>query len=416
MDPVIAANNESGLLQGLYNADKNSEAGPVDYFFYYNSKNCPNMSRDVLEISNEVPITANFGNKEVIFTIPKYGLITHMYLQTTVTKSAANDSALDSTMIGTRLYSSIVLRSQGNIICTQTPLSCLAKIWDAPLEQSIVLSKCTQPSLTLNGATSPVIGTPILMPYFEINQHQMRLDAMGYEPLQIRAIINPSITGMGLAGELTAFTPKLFVFYRKLEYNAYQAYRANNFGPQANLNLEMLVWDTLTESTAVTNGTNETTHLIKCKNVAFKTNVCCVDAIAGKDAFLDETTKITATTLGVSGQDIYKSLPPNVIEYDEAQYEKHKVISAWSTIDSTAANTVTTLANVYRFFTFNHAIENNYVNQMGAISFTNTANPYVTITHTDPGNATTRLYVQHFVWKILQISPADGRLIIGNAI
>lgn len=417
MDPVIAANNESGLLQGLYNADKNSDAGPVDYFMYYNSKNAPNMSKTVVAVDPNSTVSANFGGKQLTFRIPKYGLITGLVLRTSITKGATDDSALDSTMIGSRLYSNIQMRTQNNIFFEQTPLACLGKIWDSEPAESVVLSKICQPSVTLagNGATA-IVHTPIMAPYTEKDQHQMRLDALGYEPIEVNCTINAPIAGMGFTDELTAFSAQLWVFYRHLEYNAYQAYRVNNFGPEANVNLMMLVYDTYVDSTPMVTGTTTTTLNIKCPNVAFLTNVAAIDAIAGADAWLDSTTQISSVTFGLSGRNAYQSVPPQVIEYDESLYGKHKLITGFAALTSTTANSITSLANARRFLTLEHNIERNYVNQMGGISLVNTSNPYITVAHTNPGNSTTTLYGQHFIWRILQISPADGRLIIGNAI
>lgn len=414
-DVIISSNNESGLLQSLYKITQQ------DPFSYYQELNYPNMSKSIIQVSPQSIITAPFSNKNITFKLPRYGLLEAAYIRTTVTVGAASSAAnLDNTMPGTRIYNNIALRTNNQDIFTQYPSSCLARMLDVDPKKATIYGQLTHFNVTMAGTAVGTVYTPIFFPCFEAKH--MYLDLSFVEQLELNCQVNNTLsTTTGSIGfitdEPTAFTSTLFLVFRNLEYNALEAYQASNFG-NGQSNLNMLVYDNYLENNLALSATTSFTLDLKCPNVAYATHYYILDsANAGFDISSGATADITSSTLKVSGRNIYENIPYEVLKFDASRLGKHYM----KTTDSIGTNNNTTQPDGILNYSKKHVslyygTDIDRLNQVGGISFGNTNGPQIVINLKENAVATGRLICHHEFWKILSISPSDGRILVSSSL
>lgn len=222
---------------------------------------------------------------------------------------------------------------------------------------------------------------------------------------------------MGLgAVAATVFSCRLFLTYRNLEVNALESYRANNFTAGGNLN--MLVWDTYTESMRVTAADPTQTVNLKVPNVVFASHIYYRDKTATNTgaAFLESGLAgvvLNTVSLTLQGRKIYENIPAKVLEYDAARYKKTSLVLG---VEAANVITVGVDSNAKGNCSLYYGIDQSYTSQMGAISFGNVSDASISLTASDDFVENTTITVVHFIWKLLSISSNDGRLVIGNSI
>jgi len=148
-DIIVNANNESGLLQALYKAHVD------DFYSYYNAHNMCNSSKNIIEVDFQ---------------------------------AAATNAAYNSTRLGARLFSEINLRTHNNIICTLNEESLLTRLKDVDVSSALLLNKISRNDAAYT--TTSKVCVPVLMPYFELFNHQMHLDLGFCEQLELDAVVN----------------------------------------------------------------------------------------------------------------------------------------------------------------------------------------------------------------------------------
>jgi hypothetical protein len=401
-DYILAANSESALLNSL------EKAQLTDAYSYRIDANFPNGSKNIVAVSPNIAPSSTYPGKSVTFRIPRYGLISRMVVETTLTV-VGDCSGANNTRLGSRLFSTIDLRTHNNTICTNTPEYIQGRLDALAADQSPVLNMLTNPSVSLTSATTPArIYTPFFMPFSE--KTSMYLDASFVEQLELNCVIN-SLTETGLL-DMTAMSFVLYVVYRNLSNEAHRAYQSINFGDMGNpRKLNMLTYNTYAEnpiSVVTSASTASQTVDIKCPHPVASTHFGFVST--GTNYGFDLA--INSFSLTFSGRKIFDTIPMGVLKYDESFFGKSSLKVTGGTGGVPTYETISTAKSCGSIY-YGESSDRTFNSH--SLSLSNTSAPQLVVNYTAQVSAARQLRVWHEYWQITSIDPADGRIIVGNS-
>lgn len=391
MDIVIAANKESPLLQSL-------ESNLKSDLSYKITKNYPNLSRNVLKVSPNIQNSGAPASKELIFNLPRFGILEYLVLESTIDCSTNLASVVDNLDAGDRVFSLIELRSHNRVITSNDDAYIKCRKDMATVDKNHYYSYIMNSATSFSSASITVY-TPVFFPFFESIYNN--LDLTFVEQLQLRCIVN---TAAGFGGTLTAGTFYLWMGYWNLEGEAHSTLKAQNFKPERPLT--MLGYDVYTERYNITTGTTSTTCNINCNNCVFNTHIYAVDDT-------DSTVyPLTTLTLKLSGRTTLDTVPQKLAIWDKAHQEgAGGDFLVQGGITTLGGNAYWKSALTFRPITINWGMDSgNRTFNSGAVSLANVNNPQLVLGHADPSATDKDVVVCHEYWTLLSINSSDGRI------
>lgn len=394
-DMIVNSNKESALFQSV------AKRLTSDLYSYHLYENAPNSSKSVVTISPQTAPSGTIAGATILFRIPKYGLIERMLLESTLTSSGNETTATRFTDLGYRVFSDVRLQAHGKVICSADEHYITARCMTTHKERAEAFVQVANYVDTAFSSSAVQVFTPV--PFFFQNAKHMALDSTFVEDLELQCTVN-SLTGMGVSA-LTVGVFKLHIYYRALSNEADAAYKSANFPMSEPLN--MLINDSYTERQTLTNGATSTTITLKCPNLVSALHFFMTDTT---NIGLDMTSVVSAITLKASGRDILTSLPAQALWFDGGF---HNV--GGSGRSAVGVHTVPSGAGkVLSIYFGEHGDDRTW--NSGAAAFSNLNNVQLTLSHVDAANTTTQLVVVSEYWKILSVSPSDGRIDVGYSL
>ena len=416
MDVITAANKESALLTSL-------ESNQVsDIYTYRLLANLPNGSRNIWSVSPNIPPSGSPHSKDVVFKLPRYGLLQRAVIKTDMVTGAAGVTAwagVDDKNIGERIFSDISLRAHSKVITSSSPQHIRCRIDNAPTEMSHTYAMLTQQfgatGTRSMGETASTITTytPIILPFFEKTSNYLDLEFV--DQLELACVVNTA-AGMGLpiAGSaLSSATFTLYLFFRNLSNEARRAYEAKNFSPERPLN--MLIYDEYVEqfTLPISATTQNLTMTLNVPHCVFATHFYVAQGVTGTTAAGADwgpAIQINNYSVSFTGRTILNSIPYEVQQYDGASYGVcGDKVTVGGTITKRNRFSQPSPVSIY------WAESNDRTYNSHAVAMSNINNPQLTINcaaNDYPGV----VYVVHEFWKLMTISPDDGRIDVGMSL
>lgn len=395
MDIITSANKGSSLLNSLA---KTVQTDP--YSARYLS-NYPNASLTCVAVNPQTNPSASAVSQDITFRLPQYGILTGAVLRSTLTTGGDN-SAIDNTNLGERLYSNVSLRSSNKVIVQQVPESCEVRGKTGNFEQNVRHNKLTNSASTWNGlipATATIsVNTPFYSTLFDKSSNYLDLSFL--EPLELVATVN-TLAGMGAGQAITASSFTLYCFFLALDSDEHKALIAKNYPPSKPLVL--LISDVAVESVAMAN-TSTSTSLNLRGNHAISSFHCLAQSATNVGTDL----AISDLTLSVSGRNIISQLPSDIIEYRNSNFGN-------ANLNLTRSSGAITFNDALKPTSWYFSMVPDRTFNSGSLSLANVNAPTVTVTHADPG-ANRTLKVMYEYWKFITIDPSSGRIDIGVSI
>ncbi len=398
-DIIIQANKNSVILSSL---DKNHRSD----LSYKHGKNYPMLSKQMIELQPNIAISGAPAGKELLFTLPRYGLLTGLTVRSAIT-TGATDTHDALVPIGLTLFESIELRSHNKVICSNSDAYLRARVDQLPFEQSWAWKRRVLGlvSATENiratptwGAATAVTYTPFFCAFFE--EPKMYLDLAFVEQLQLRCVCNTAAR-TGLDAAISAQTSTLWMTYYNMESSALAELRAKNFKPEMPLN--MVTYDTYTETGTLVDNATSTTIRLNVNNAVFASHVFLRNNAASGDAAL---ASITQYTVNMGGRTLYNGVPTLM---GQLEGDKFSVGVNYSTVNAVSLVDVKPIS-IYWGLEPGERTWNS-----GAVSFNNVNTPQIVISHSDPGTVID-YYVVHEYFTITTINPSDGSVIVSSSI
>lgn len=416
MDVITAANKESALLTSL-------ESNQVsDIYTYRLLANLPNASRNIWSVSPNIPPSGAPHSKDVTFKLPRYGLLQRAVIRTEMVTPAAGATSwveVDDKNIGERIFSDISLRAHSKVITTSGPEHIRCRVDNMSSEMSHTYSLLTQTfkpsavgSMSETAATITTY-TPVILPFFEKTSNYLDLEFI--DQLELSCTVNTAAE-MGLfqtpAASLQSATFTLFLFFRNLSNEARRAYEAKNFSPERPLN--MLIYDQYVEQTTVPSGATSVTATLNVPHCVFATHFFIAkgnSATGYSGVNMGPSVRINNYSVSFTGRTILNSIPEEVMKYDGAAYNitGDKVTRAGAITKNTKLSATPSPVSLY------WSESNDRTYNSHAVAMSNINNPQLTVSCAAPSENAV-LYVVHEYWKLLSISPDDGRLDIGMSL
>jgi len=407
MDIVIEANKESVILTSLNKSMRTDLS-------YKITKNYPNVSKQVIEVSaSPAGSISTPAGKEILFTLPRYGLMTGFVFENQLTTAGSNTSLIvsgtDGTVcpnVGLNIFETIELRSHNRVICSNGDAYLRVRSNACKLNEGLNI-KHKSKAFSTDGVslasawvdTQIYTYTPFFCSFFEDQRNYLDLNFL--EQLQVRCVYN-STARMGLNDALTAATTTLWMSYYNMQSDHLAELRARNFSPEKQL--VMLGYDTYVE-TGTLAATTSTTIDLKCNNAVFATHIFVRNNAAGGEAL---PFSIKDVTVKLGGKTIYDAVPAHVMNWENQMKGGGGLLAlegvAASTYDKITIPTQPPPISIYWGLDSNERKYNS-----GAIAFHNVNNPQIILTHATASTAYD-YYVVHEFWQLVSINPADGRL------
>lgn len=422
MDVITAANKESALLTSL-------ESNQVsDIYTYRLLANLPNASRNIWSVSPNIPPSGSPHSKDVTFKLPRYGLLQRAVIRTDMVTPVAGVTAwagVDDRNIGERIFSDISLRAHSKVITTSGPQHIRCRVDNMSSEMAHTYSLLTQTfgstgARSMGEAASTITTyTPVILPFFEKTSNYLDLEFI--DQLELSCTVNTaSEMGLAISGSaLSSATFTLYLFFRNLSNEARRAYEAKNFSPERPLN--MLIYDQYVERVAVPVGADgqSVTATMNVPHCVFATHFYISQGLDGATAAGVEwgpSIPIKSYSVSFTGRTILNSIPEEVMKYDGAAYNitGDKVTRAGAITKNTRFSTTGGIGAPSPISLY-WSESNDRTYNSHAVAMSNINNPQLTVTC----GATTAagvLYIVHEYWKLLSISPDDGRLDVGMSL
>lgn len=382
MDPFITPTKASDLHNELHNKGR-----PQNIFNYKGFQNIPHgrVEHRIIKPS-VVPTSASPHSMDVVFKIPRVGMLMNAFIKTNATTTGNNSNVEEQ--IGERLYSLINLRTERgpNLLATQTPEYCRIRVEKAYSDAKLAFNDLTSPSATWSNSAVDIC-TPLFFWNFE--HPELWLPTFFVENLELYALVNTS-AGMGLDAAISAFTTELHCFFYVLDEELENSY-ISRFKEETKL----LAYDIRWTSQAIANGATSTSIHSLSKDVVFASHMLIKDS--------------TNQSLG------------NVTSY-KLYLDTHKVCdlaereSVYLLYWKEALHpTVTTDTLVYSLGngSLSHwfSLSRNRYYESGSVSFDKIQNVRFDATHADPGDGNSVLHLIDEYWKVVKITPT-GSIVI----
>lgn len=408
MDVIIEASKESVLLSSL-------SKSLVSDLSYRIPKNYPLLSVQLLSITGNPSgaITTPAG-KEVLFNLPKYGMLQGLEIETALVSSGTNGTMITGGSsgqhcpdVGLNVFSLLELRSNNRVIASNSDAYLKVRTYAdkfGPGVGTIYRAKAfsatdkTTLATVFTTADTVVTYTPFRCAFFEDPRNFLDLNFC--EPLQLRCVYN-STNNMGLTAALTSAQSTLWMKYYNMEAQAQADLRARNFSPQRPLT--MLTYDTYVETGTLADDATSTTINLKCNNTVFATHIF----LKKNDGSAAAPLLCKDVTVKLGGKTHFNVVPTHVMNVEKDHYGGAGVVELYGN-STTGYPTLTT--RVIHPITIYWGLEPNERRyNSGAVALNNLNNPQVIISHADPGT-THDYYVVHEYWTLTSINPADGRI------
>lgn len=412
-DIIIDANKESVILTSLAKSLRSDLS-------YKITKNYPNVSKQLIEVqANPTGSISTPAGKEILFTLPRYGIMSNFVLESKLVTAGSNTSTIvsgtDGTLcpdIGLNIFEAIELRSHNRIICSNSDAYLRVRANSSKLNQGLNV-KHKAKAFSTDGVTlaSVWVDTTIhtYTPFYCSFTEDVRnyLDLNFIEQLQVRCVYN-SAARMGLNDALSAATTTLWMSYYNLESDHLKELRTRNFSPEKPL--VMLSYDTYVETGALASATSTTIDL-KCNNAVFATHIFFRNNAAGGEAL---PLVIKEVTVKLGGKTLYDTVPAHVMNWENDMHGGGGLLAlegvAASTYNKVTVPTLPGPISIYWGLEPNERTFNS-----GAVSLHNINNPQVILTH-PTASTSYDYYIVHEFWTLTSVNSADGRIEVSASI
>jgi len=382
-DIVIQGNTESPLQSTLNSALKSSMA-------YSISKNYPNLATHVIKISPNIQSSGDPVGKNLTFCIPKYGYIDGMVIESVLT--GGDNSVVDDSNYGERIFSNISWNAHSKTICQQTPLSCRINGSHRGFSTASAHVTLVNPQASFASGVVTTIFTPFYTSFFE--GPKTSFDATFAEQTEVVCTIN-SLLGMG-GKVLSAGTFSLWLIYHTLESEAKEELTARNFKPSTPLTY--LITDVSEELTTAVATATSTTVDLRSNNLVSKMAFGVRNlASNGVGAFKP----ITTYSMNVSGRDLRTSVPARLSDWLQGTKQK-----GYGLRRTRATNTMF-MDNLNKPLCMYFGLEGDKTFNSGCASFKNLNSPTLTLV-TAALAVTDQIQVNYFYYSLVSISSSNG--------
>lgn len=412
MDIIIEANKESVILTSLAKSLRTDLS-------YKITKNYPNVSKQIINIQgNPSGAISTPAGKEVLFTLPRYGIMTGLLFENHLTTAGSNTMMIVSGTAGTQcpdvgmnVFELIELRSHNRVICSNSDAYLRVRSNSAKFNKGLT-AKHRAKAFSTDGVTLATAWTaveiytytPFYCSFFEDQRNYLDLNFI--EQLQVRCVYN-STARAGLTDALTSATTTLWMFYYNMQSDHLSELRARNFSPEKPL--VMLGYDTYVE-TGTLAATTTTTVDLKCNNAVFATHVYFRNNTAGGEA-LPLVIKNVSVKLG--GKTIYDTVPAHVMNWENDNAGGAGILTLEGQTAAYDTVTVPTVPGPISIYWGLEQNERRY--NSGAVSLHNINNPQLVLTH-PTASTSYDYYIVHEYWTLVSCNAADGRLEVSASI
>ncbi len=401
-DKILNSNSTSVILSSLDNSD-------VIDLSYYLPQSYPNFTKERRAI---LPVNQPSGaphNQTVIFNLDKsllwydamirvdYTVPTGMTMNHQIGLDAFESIELRSNNKRLFSYSDVYLNGRANF-CSPAEAAVYKRL-TVPLNTSAA----THGTFSAIGASSTT-GTffvPIFSPFFERKEQFLDLEFLEQIQLVCR-FASADRSGVSSDGVMSAATCSLYTSRMALSNKNYEIYKSLNYA--ADEVLDMIGYDTFTESVGVVNTTTSTSITLNVRGPVMRSYVYIRKEAA---ANAGSRVKLNTATFKIAGAYVLDSYPVALLN---AEVRKRLGSGFVSTVSGPATNTASALLNE-DILCIDWSMEPwNRSTCTGALSFTNVNNPVLEISHIDPGATTAKLYVCHEMLNVMSIYPQNGTI------
>lgn len=398
-------------------------------------QNYPNLSRQRVVISPQGPLTisaTDIGGQQQTYTLPQFGLIQDLWVQTTVTTAGNNNPILvgnqiaetgnteyyQTSPLGLGMFQLIQLMSNNRQICSMTDQSLRARVDSLPMAKGLAAKYRTRAFSSTDGRTLATVWsansvTTYVPIYFSFWENLMSgQDLSLIQQLQLVLTWNTTANA-GYVAAIDSATTYLIMDYYNLSNDELALYRSLNYNPAGTYNA--LSYDVYQE-TPITLGNNLTTYTFNCN---------CQNAVYATAVYLRNTTyntllPITSLTITMAGRVIYSVIPDLIFSKDQDCWGGAGLLN----IDtSNTAAVVGELTENYTSLQLNPLItlnslkptwiwwglEPGHTFNAGAISLHNISNFQITATFASTSTGgTTQMCVVHHLYTLFNVNPQDG--------
>lgn len=312
MNVSLAAQTESPLLTSLQTSIVSK---PFNYIL---EKNAPLLSKSNITVQPISLPSASVYNSQLVFKIPRYGLLTGIALKVKVLGTAAPTATLTrTTRIGARFFKNVSLRSHNRVIQDGWSEYAESRINNASAEKANAYTNMTTPLPALANSVTSEFYDPIF-PYFS-ERSENALDVAFIEPLELVITVDDR-TGMWGSSELLFdmdfVSCELICYYTNLENKTQESLTASQY-PLSNP-LTQLANDSYREVPVVVTETAGGT--VDIELVAKTNNVVTSSHFRVRDKATNSLLPITAVSMISSGQTLVDSTRKSQI-FENAFYD-----------------------------------------------------------------------------------------------
>lgn len=425
---VLEANKQSVVLASLANSMKTDLS-------YKITKNIPNISTQLVQVTASPSSTLTPPeNKELYFTLPRYGIMQDLYFQSTLT-NASTSAALTPTITGLTatggqastvgsyqttpgglsLFNVVELRSHNRIICTnddnylrvRTDCEQFGRGEGVRYRARFFSTDGVTPVATWPASAAVVTYTPFFCSFTESEKNYLDLNFI--EQLQVHTVFNSDIqmgltSGYGTTGSLSTATVNLWMYYYNMQSDFLSELRARNFGPERPY--VCLGYDRYTEINPITSGVTTQTLTLKNNNATFATHFFM------KDNTYNWLYPIQSYSFQVNGRTIYNSVPVPIGSWISDRFGGAGLMI----FDQNTTNDANTYADrpfvglqyVRPISLFWGLDPKDRTYNSGALAYHNVNNPQLVLNFAATSAANTTAYIIHEFWQLVSINSADG--------
>ena len=402
---------------------------------YKITKNIPNISTQLVQVTaSPSSVLTPPENKELFFSLPRYGIMQDILLQSTLTSvSAATALTLTITGLtatggqastigsyqttpgGLSLFNAMELRSHNRIICTnddnylrvRTDCEKFGRGEGVRYRSRFFSTDGVTLATTWGTGASVVTYTPFYCSFTESEKSYLDLNFV--EQLQFHTVFNSDTnmgltSGYGTTGSLSSATTYLWMYYYNMQQDYLSELRARNFGPERPY--VSLSYDKYTELNAITPSTTTTTLTLKNNNATFATHFFL------KDATYNWLYPIQSYSFQVNGRTIYNSVPVPIGSWISDRFGGAGIMM----FDQNTTNDGNTYAdrpfvglNYVRPISLFWGLDaGDRTYNSGALAYHNVNNPQLVLNYASSSAANTTAVVVHEFWQLVSINSADG--------
>lgn len=409
MDAVIQANEQSPLLTALGRSKEDSLA-------YRITHNYPNLSKNISKISG-TPSTvagADIAGRTFTFNIPRFGLLTGLTLESTITCTGNNTVWLtgDANRVhgpqGSSLFSRVELMSNNRVITSQTDSVC--RIRAEGSNRGKYLNQVFNTDRVSNATTfsnsSVTVFTPFYSSFFESDLNY--LDLRFCTPLQLVCTVN-AFADMGLAAALTNCETYLYVSYVNLDEQKFNELENANFNPSSPYTA--LSYSNYEETFPITDNATTITVNPTCSYATYATHVFI------KRTAFNVVNPIQTLSVSMGGRTIYANLPPQIFtDEDSETYLDFDGAFAGATLTAAGSVWPATQPIVMvsgrrnKIISIYWGLHTDRTYNSGAVSLKNV--PNFQITATMAGVTGSKMMVVSEFWQFVSINSAGGSIAV----